>query len=175
MAAMRTRGFTLVELMVTVVIVGVLSGIAMVAYSRYMRSARKSEVIAVFGEIRLKEEAYRAEFSSYLSTTANEATLYPTTPDGTPQLWATPPAAWGQLGLTDIGRKQVYCGYNIIAGVKGVAPAGASGAAWWGGVAPRDQWWYATAQCDNDRSGPPNATFLTSSDNIAMSETNPQQ
>ena len=72
---MRTRaqtGFTLVEMMIVVAIILVLSVVAGGAYRKYSNSARKSEVIAVFGEIKGKEEAYRAEFSQYLSSGTGE-------------------------------------------------------------------------------------------------------
>ena len=42
------------------------------AYRRYLDTARKSEVYAMFAEIRSKEEAYRAEFSSYLALSATD-------------------------------------------------------------------------------------------------------
>src|SRR5437667_4613690 len=73
----RARGFTLVELMITVAILVVLSVVAGGAYRRYLDNAKKSEVLSLFAEIRTKEEAYRAEFSSYLSTTGNDTTFFP--------------------------------------------------------------------------------------------------
>src|SRR5689334_20304201 len=105
---MRARGFTLVELMIVVVIVGLLATVAFFSVRKYMNSARKTEVYAMFGEIRAKEEAYHAEFSRYVATGANETAYYPA-PNGTPQLWA-PPLVWTQLGVNP-GKNQVYCGY----------------------------------------------------------------
>ncbi len=64
MLRLRTHGFTLVELMIVVAIIGVLAVVAGTAYRRYMDSGRTAEAMAMLGEIRAKEEAYRAEFSS---------------------------------------------------------------------------------------------------------------
>ncbi len=169
---MRAKGFTLVELMIVVVIVGLLAAVAVFSIRRYMNSARKSEVLAIFGEIRVKEEAYHAEFSRYLSTGANDTSYYPV-PNGTPQPW-TPPAAWTQLGISP-GKNQVYCGYAVTAGGRGVAPAPTNAPNWFGGAAMQSDWWYATASCDNDRNPAVNAFFLTSSDNSSVFEQNVQR
>jgi len=47
-------------MMIVVAIMTVLVVVALGAYRRYMDNARKSEVIAMFAEIRAKEETYRA-------------------------------------------------------------------------------------------------------------------
>ena len=86
----RRRGFTLVELMIVVVIVGVLAVVAMSAYRRHINAARKAEVYSMFGEIRAKEEAYRTEFSSYLQT-GTEAALWPAAIGTDPVNWAPLP------------------------------------------------------------------------------------
>jgi type II secretory pathway pseudopilin PulG len=161
--------------MIVVTIISVLAVIAMVAFRKYRIAGRRAEVYSIFAEIRTREEAYRAEFSAYVSTAASEDTFYPA-PNNTPQTWA-PPAIWGVGGLGVIpGRSQVYCGYNVIAGQPGVAGSlGARGTAWFNvGGAPNQQWWYANASCDNDGLGGVNATFVTSSDNNSVLETNPQ-
>jgi type II secretory pathway pseudopilin PulG len=171
---MRTmRGMTLVELMIVVAIVIVLAVVAVGSYRKYSSSARKSEVYALFGEIRTKEEAYRAEFSRYASTAANEDTYWPAIINGRPQIWSPAPAEFTQLGVNP-GRLQVYCGYNVVAGQPNVnGGLGARGLAWFGGQIPRTPWWYANALCDNDEDPAVNATFLTSGDNSAVLEKNP--
>src|SRR6478609_3341309 len=83
----RSGGFTLVELMVTVVILIVLSVVAGGAYRRYLDRA--------------KEEAYRAEFSSYFSTANNDTTFFPILGGGCSEpcakTWNPAPAAWTSL------------------------------------------------------------------------------
>ncbi|HYP97331.1 MAG TPA: prepilin-type N-terminal cleavage/methylation domain-containing protein [Polyangiaceae bacterium] len=60
------RGFTLVELMAVVTIVGVLSVIGLVSYRRYVAHAKTAEVPGMFMNIKIAEEAYKDETFHYL-------------------------------------------------------------------------------------------------------------
>lgn len=60
------RGFTLVELMAVVAIVGVLSAIAIVGYKRYVDAAKVGEAVHVSQSIRGAQEAFRSETMTYL-------------------------------------------------------------------------------------------------------------
>jgi prepilin-type N-terminal cleavage/methylation domain-containing protein len=60
------RGFSLMELMIVVVITGVLAAIAIPTFSGYVIKSRTSEAVQFLGVIKLKQEAYRAEFGQYL-------------------------------------------------------------------------------------------------------------
>ena len=70
----KRAGFTLVELMIVVIIVGVLAAAAVPIYTGYVRRARVSEAKASIGTIRASEEVYFAEHSEYLSITDETAT-----------------------------------------------------------------------------------------------------
>src|SRR5262245_50676346 len=139
-------------MMIVVAIVLVLSVVAVGAYRKHMNSARKAEVVAMFGEIRTREEAYRAEFSTYLSTTNDEDDFWPKLGAGEPKAkdWTGgAPASWTSLTLRP-GKSQLYCGYTVVAGApNSLLGAGARGT---GGFAtvPTQPWWYASATCDND-------------------------
>ena len=58
---------TLVELMIVVVIIGLLATVATFMFSKQTRKARAGEVDAVFAEMALKQEAYRARQGRYYS------------------------------------------------------------------------------------------------------------
>ena len=62
---MRRRGFTLVELMIVVSIVGILAALAIYGFRRYQQSAGTGEATALLQTFKGAEEAYRAEFLTY--------------------------------------------------------------------------------------------------------------
>ncbi|MEZ4287232.1 MAG: prepilin-type N-terminal cleavage/methylation domain-containing protein [Polyangiales bacterium] len=51
MRANRTLGFTIIELMITVAIVGVLAAIGIPAYSAYITKAKQSETSQMLGSM----------------------------------------------------------------------------------------------------------------------------
>ena len=65
----KRAGFTLVELMVVIIIVGVLAAAAVPIYSAFVKKARVSEAKASIGTIRAAEEVYWAENAEYLALT----------------------------------------------------------------------------------------------------------
>lgn len=71
----KKGGFTLVELMVVIIIVGVLAAAAVPIYSAFVKKARVSEAKASIGTIRASEEVYWAENAVYLplATVASDA------------------------------------------------------------------------------------------------------
>jgi type IV pilus assembly protein PilE len=64
---MKTKfsGFTLIELMIVVVIVGILAAIALPAYQDYVRKSRRAEALTQMLDLQLTEEKYRANNSTY--------------------------------------------------------------------------------------------------------------
>jgi len=82
------RGFTLVELMIVVAIVGVLAILAVVGFSKLIGSSRTTEAIGTVNAIKVAQEAYHAETGTYanlsstLCTTTSCSSLYPTIPAG---------------------------------------------------------------------------------------------
>ncbi len=176
------RGFTLVEMMIVVVIMGILAGLAMVGYRRYIARARTAEAVAVLAEMASKEQVYFLEFGAYLplradnnttinppSQNENAAAFYPISPSTTgfdsartatsianPALW---PGAWRAIGLRPRDR-QLYCTYLTNAGAAGLpVPAGNTIGAPLMGVmnANSPAWFYSLAACNlNGASGFPN-------------------
>ncbi len=69
------RGFTLIELMIVVAIIGILASIAVPAYSRMTCRAKQSEAKSVLKAVVVAEESYRGEYDIYLSGAEYELIL----------------------------------------------------------------------------------------------------
>src|ERR1700722_14182001 len=61
------RGFTLIESMIIVAMIGVLSVLAVLGYRRWVRSAYMTEAHDMVSSIRAAQESFRAENAGYLS------------------------------------------------------------------------------------------------------------
>lgn len=76
------RGFTLIEVMVTVAIVAVLAGIALPAYTNYVRRGKLNEAPPFLSDYRIKMEQFYQDNRNYGSS--NTCAKGPVTPN-----WAT--------------------------------------------------------------------------------------
>ncbi len=72
-------GFTLIELMTVVVILGVLAVVAIGAYSRHVRNAHKTEVISDMSNLSLRQRSFRALQGHFASSNncEGETCTYP--------------------------------------------------------------------------------------------------
>lgn len=61
------RGFTLVELLVTVAILGVLAAIALPSYSAYVQKSKRSDAMAAISQAAANQEKYYAMNSQYIA------------------------------------------------------------------------------------------------------------
>jgi len=62
------NGFTLVEMMIVVAIIGILASIAYPAYQQYLLSSRRAQAQSEMLRIQLGQEKWRANNNSYTST-----------------------------------------------------------------------------------------------------------
>jgi prepilin-type N-terminal cleavage/methylation domain-containing protein len=71
------KGFTLIELMIVVAIIGILAAIAIPSFLAMQLRAKRSELPTNLDAIRTAEKAYHAEWDSYTSSAST-----PSTPSG---------------------------------------------------------------------------------------------
>jgi type IV pilus assembly protein PilA len=102
---MTREGFTLVELMIVVAIIGVLASIAVPQYSKFQAKSRQSEVKIQLGAAYTVEQSFAAENSTYT-------------------------VCLGQVGYNRDGTKFYYSvGFNGAAAAKVCTPGTANGGA----------------------------------------------
>ncbi len=137
----RNQGFTITELMVAVVIMGVLATLAIPSFTSYIYKARVTEASNFLGEIKQRQEAYRSEFGQYCAVSgADWGTYNPTAIPGIdPVVWVST-TEWQQLGASPDG--PIRFQYATVAGFPGdTAPSDT-------GLDENDHWFAARAQGD---------------------------
>ncbi|UVE18493.1 prepilin-type N-terminal cleavage/methylation domain-containing protein [Pseudomonas sp. LS44] len=65
-----TRGFTLIEMMITVAIIGILAAIAYPSYQEYVLRGNRTEGQALLNDAAARQERYYAQNNTYADTTA---------------------------------------------------------------------------------------------------------
>ena len=84
----RTRGFTLIELMIVVAVVAILASIALPAYFGSVRKARRAEAVSALSAVQQAQERWRANSPTYAASSA---------------LTAAPPGGLGLAAATPNG------------------------------------------------------------------------
>ncbi|MET0795609.1 MAG: prepilin-type N-terminal cleavage/methylation domain-containing protein [Polyangiaceae bacterium] len=83
LARRTARGFTLVELMAVVVIVGILAIIAVAGTRKYIASTKTAEAIDMIANIKTAQEAYKQETFGYLDVSTSltdDTAFFPSNP-----------------------------------------------------------------------------------------------
>jgi prepilin-type N-terminal cleavage/methylation domain-containing protein len=119
------RGFTMVELMAVVTIVGILAVVGITLLRAHVFGAKTAEAGAVIQSIRAAEERWRAESTTYLDVSSTMKSWYPMAhPGGTRYAWLQPTGAdYAKWRLLDpVVPNPVQFGYAVKAGLPGQRP-----------------------------------------------------
>jgi len=109
LARKRHSGFTLIEMMITTAIIGILAAIAVPSFAMFQARSRRSESYTNLSAIGRTEDAYYAESGTFVSTT----TSWPGT-SWTKESWtAASEAEFGPIGWRPEGA--VYYDYAVNA------------------------------------------------------------
>lgn len=172
----RQAGFTLLEVMIVVAIVGILAGVAVYAYQKVTSNAKvEAEINAIFAELRIRQEEYHTENGAYLSTGASEASGWfppgaPVVPgaapiDIAPLLLAadgnggTPADNWVRLRMRP-NKTDLRCAYVSMAGDAGTAPSGMAATTFNMTDTFETNWYYMLAHCDSDGNSTTDAFYF---------------
>jgi len=151
------RGFTLVEMMAVVVIVGILAIVGISVLRNHAFGAKVTEATAMIQSIRAAEERWRAETTTYLNVSTDLTSWYPMgNPGRTKYHWVQTGGAnaaqWQLLNPT--APTPVQWGYAVVAGKPGAALPTLQlvNAPTWPS-APQYHWYVIQAKGDVDEDG----------------------
>lgn len=77
MAYQKNEGFTLIELMIVVAIIGILAAVAYPSYQEYVRKSRRAEGRTALMELLQQQERYMTQNNTYLAISTAGATSTP--------------------------------------------------------------------------------------------------
>ena len=100
-------GFSLIELMIVVAIIGLLAAIAIPTYARFQMKAKTSEAKTNLASIQTAEESYYTEYGRYLTAAVEPATI----PGPSQVDFSTSATGYQTLGFVPEGR--VYFSYGV--------------------------------------------------------------
>jgi len=164
----RARGFTLVELMIVVVILGILATLATVGFKKYVGRARSVEAVAVLAEMGSKEQLYKLEFANFIPLRADNNLALPSPDEASAAFYPMAagssalesartaisiadstkwPTAWQNVGLRPRD-SQLYCTYLTNAGAAGADTTGLKYGSVLIGTNNVAPWFYSLAACN---------------------------
>lgn len=110
--ANRTRaGFTLIELMITIAIIGALASIAIPSFVKYQNTSKRAEAYSNLAALAKAQKAYHAEFSDYIGVPSEPLGLTGAVPTSTKR----DSSGWDGTGFASVGWRpegDVYFDYD---------------------------------------------------------------
>ena len=172
-----TGGFTLLELMVTVVLVSILATVAVASYTKWSMRARSEEAVLFLTDLKQQQETYFTTYRQYVGTGAFYPAKLPHPDGGAPIAWdiecpgkndqirawcalgAARPTALGMCvaGTISITSRCSYHQFRVEGWSPGASPPDASFI-----QNPNRQWWFAIARGDLDFDGTLSEWFISS-------------
>ncbi len=181
----RARGFTLLEMMIVVVIIGILATLATYGVRKYINSAKTAEVTQMIGAIKAGQEAYFDETFRYLDISGGKLDdkRYPSAGDWDKKVqWGGGDAdardGFASLGVSSAGA--VRYRYSTAAGAPTKSPDFGTGVTATdynfppGGGTPAVPWYVVKAIGDLDGDGT-YAVYLGSNYSNEIYSKNPEE
>ena len=79
----QIQGFTLLELMIVVSIIGVLASVAIPSFLNYQLTSKRAEAFANLGALAKTQKSYFAEFNQFVAVAPEPGSTLGNVPDGT--------------------------------------------------------------------------------------------
>lgn len=108
----RKKAFTLIELMIVVLIVGILSAIAMPGYSEYVRRSKAADAVSQLSSLKVKAEQFFGDRRTYTDFCATNSVAGATTASKYFSLTCTADDTSYQLTMTGIAAQNTS-GYKF--------------------------------------------------------------
>jgi prepilin-type N-terminal cleavage/methylation domain-containing protein len=108
----RVHGFTLIELMIVVSIIGILASVAIPSFRNYQLNTKRAEAYANLGALAKTQKGYFAEYNQFVAAAPEPGATLGTLPDSRKRSFTAITAAFATVGFTPDG--DVYFDYDTV-------------------------------------------------------------